>query len=96
LHWLQNHLPPDARVSWQENIRRCAHDLKNGALDVAKTAGGPIIFCTEGFLRDGNTRVHACVAAQVPFNSHIVRGVVWNPKAGTEPLRRQLEAAVLE
>ena len=53
-------------------IRRYATDMKSGNW---KLNGQPIIFDRNNILKDGQNRLMACIVANIPFVSVVVRGV---------------------
>lgn len=55
-----------------QNVRRYAHDMRDGNWEITGTA---ITFNGDGSLLDGQNRLHACVEADKPFESLVVRGI---------------------
>lgn len=55
-----------------EEIRRYASDIKEGRWVVT---GDSVKFGTDGYLKDGQNRLSACVQAGEPFQTHVVFGI---------------------
>lgn len=57
--------------------------------------GAPIIFSESGHVLDGRARLHACVAANMPFESLVVRGIAHDTFETIDSVRKRTLADVL-
>jgi hypothetical protein len=58
-------------------VRRYAEDMANGNWELS---GAPVVFDEHGALIDGQHRMLACIQADVPFTTVVVRGVAEQAK----------------
>lgn len=73
-------------------IRQYSDDMSSGAW---LYSGQPIIFADNGQLNDGQHRLHACIAAGVPFESDVKFGVPRKAFVVTDTGKKRTPADVL-
>lgn len=74
-------------------VNRYASDLRAGNW---RLVGDPIRFDHKGQLLDGQHRLHACVAAEVPLESVVVRGLDPSDRGVVDSGRKRTGSNVLE